>query len=193
MQFFSGDEEDFVNLLDLYREDGKRKLQLISELADTDIVQYQIEVHGLKSASANIGAMEVSAMAREQENAAAQGNQDMIAEKSPLLLAEYEILLENIERFLERRRQENDSKEKLPALPIGELKEQAAEALERLRHFQSRECAERVDRILLHELPKDVAERLSQIRGQLKLYEDDNAEELLGQLLDILEKEEEHK
>lgn len=193
MQFFSGDEEDFVNLLDLYREDGKRKLQLLSELADTDIVRYQIEVHGLKSASANIGAMEVSAMAKEQENAAAQGNRELIAEKSPLLLAEYEILLENIEQFLEQRRQENDNKEKLPALPIRELREQAAEALERLKHFQSRECAERVDKMLLHELPKDVAEQLSQIRGQLKLYEDDNAEELLGQLLDRLEKEEEHK
>ena len=193
MQYFSGGEEDFVNLLDLYREDGKRKLQLLSELADTDIVNYQIEVHGLKSASANIGAMEVSEMAREQENAAAQGNTELIAEKSPLLLAEYEILLENIERFLEQRRQENDSKEKLPALPISELREQAAEALERLKHFQSRECAERVDKLLQHEMPKDVAELLSQIRGQLKLYEDDNAEELLGQLLDILEKEEEHK
>ena len=46
---------------------------------------------------------------------------------------------------------------------------------------------------MLHELPKDVSERLLQIREQLKLYEDDNAEELLGQLLDILEKEEERK
>lgn len=193
MQFFSGGEEDFVELLDLYCTDGKRKIQLLSELANTDIVDYQIEVHGLKSASANIGAMKVSEMAREQENAAAQGDQESIAENFPVLLAEYEILLENIGRFLEQRRQENDNKEKLPALPAEELRGQTAEALERLKHFQSRECADRVDRLLLHELPEDVAGRLLEIRGQLKLYEDDNAEELLGQLLEILEKEEERK
>jgi len=193
MQFFSGDEEDFTNLLDLYCEDGKRKAPLLNELAKTDIVRYQIEVHGLKSASANIGAMKVSQMAREQENAASQGDQDRIAQQFPALLEEYEILLEHINRFLEQRRQENDEKEKLPALPIRELKNQAAEALERLKHFQSRECARIVDDLLLHELPKDTDSQLLEIRGQLKLYEDDNAEQLFGQLLERLEKEEEHK
>ncbi len=193
MQFFSGDEEDFADLLDLYCEDGKRKIPLLSELAETDIVRYQIEVHGLKSASANIGAMKVSEMARVQENAASQGDRELITEQFPVLLAEYETLLEQIKLFLNQRRQENDNREKLPALPIQELRRQVAEALERLKHFQSRECAQRVDELLLHELPDDIAEQLSQIRGQLKLYEDDNAEELLGQLLEILEKEEEGK
>ena len=46
---------------------------------------------------------------------------------------------------------------------------------------------------MLYELPKDMEERLLQIREQLKLYEDDNAEELLDQLLHILEEEEEDK
>ena len=193
VQFFSGDEEDFADLLDLYCEDGKRKIPLLSELAETDIVRYQIEVHGLKSASANIGAMKVSEMARVQENAASQGDRELITEQFPVLLAEYETLLEQIKLFLNQRRQENDNREKLPALPIQELRRQVAEALERLKHFQSRECAQRVDELLLHELPDDIAEQLSQIRGQLKLYEDDNAEELLGQLLEILEKEEEGK
>ena len=44
--------------------------------------------------------------------------------------------------------------------------------------------------MLAHELPEEAEKRLSQIREQLKLYEDDNAEELLRQLLGILEKEE---
>lgn len=193
MQFFSGGEEDFADLLDLFCTDGKRKIQLLNELVGTDIVRYQIEVHGLKSASANIGAVKISEMAREQENAAVQGDQELITEKFPVLMAEFEILLEHIGQFLEQRRQENDNREKLPALPIRELREQVAEALERLKHFQSRECAERVDKLLLHEMPEDAAELLLQTRGQLKLYEDDNAEELLGQLLEILEKEEERK
>lgn len=61
-----------------------------------------------------------------------------------------------------------------------------AAALEQLKHFHSRECAEKVDALLGCELPKDVEERLLRIREQLRLYEDDNAEEMLGQLLSAL-------
>ncbi len=193
MKYYSGDEEGFVDLLELYCMDGKRKTELLSQLVDTDILSYQIEVHGLKSASANIGAMEVSALAREQENAAAQGDREFIAQHFPMLMAEYETLLTNIGQFLGRRRQEKENKEKLPALTVQELKKQTAEALEDLRQFRSQECADRVEAMLLHELPGNTEERLLQIQEQLRLYEDDNGEVLLAQLLDILEKEEERK
>lgn len=193
MQYYSGDEEGFADLLDLYHMDGKRKTELLRKLVDTDLLSYQIEVHGLKSASANIGAMEVSALARAQEDAAAQGNKEFITKNFPLLLAEYETLLANIGQFLEQRRQENARKEKLPGLTGQELKEQTAAALEELKHFRSQECAKRVETMLLHELPEDSEARLLQIQEQLRLYEDDNAEELLAQLLGILEKKEERK
>ena len=188
MQYYSGDNEGFADLLELYCIDGKRKTELLRELVDSDMLRYQIEVHGLKSASANIGAMEVSAMAREQENAAAQGDRELITEKFPLLLAEYETLLAHIGQFLEWRKEEHAKKEKLPCPDIQELREQTAAALEELKHFRSQECADRVETLLLHELPKDTEEYLRQIREQLRLYEDDNAEELLGRLLEILEK-----
>lgn len=193
MKYYSGDEEGFVDLLELYFMDGKQKIKLLQELVESDILRYQIEVHGLKSASANIGAMNVSSMARAQENAAVQGDREFISDQFPALLAEYETLLANIGQFLEQRRQEAARKEKLPCPPIRELREQTAAALEELKHFRSQECSERVEKILLYELPKDMEERLLQIREQLKLYEDDNAEELLDQLLHILEEEEEDK
>lgn len=193
IQFYSGDEDGFIELLELYCMDGKRKTGLLCELVESDILRYQIEVHGLKSASANIGAMEVSEMARAQENAAAQGDREFISEKFPLLLAEYETLLENIEQFLKWRRQEKGRKEKLPCLTIPELREQTAAALEDLKHFRSQQCAERVELMLLHEMSDETEESLLQIQGQLRLYEDDNAEELLEQLLGILEKEEKGK
>ena len=190
MQYYSGDEDGFVDLLELYCLDGKRKITLLNELVDSDMLRYQIEVHGLKSASANIGAMDMSAMARAHENAAAQGDKEFISEQFSSLLAEYENLLANIEQFLEQRRQENNTKEKLPALPMQEFKEQTATALEELKHFRSQACAERVEALLLHEMPQEPKERLLKIREQLRLYEDDYAEELLSQLLSILEKEE---
>ncbi len=189
MQYYSGDEEGFVELLDLYCIDGRRKTELLCEVVESDLLRYQIEVHGLKSASANIGAMKVSAMARAQENAAVQGDTEFIHDQFPRLMAEYENLLANIGQFLEQRRQENGSKEKLPPLTIRELKGEASAALEELKHFRSQKCAERVEAMLSHELPEYVQERLSEIREQLRLYEDDRAEELLGQLLELLEED----
>ena len=108
-----------------------------------------------------------------------------------MFLAEYETLLENIAQFLKRRSQENNRREKLPCMSIQQLREQTEAALNELKHFQSTQCAERVETMLLHQLPNDIEESLLQIGEQLRLYEDDYAEELLAQLLDILEKEEE--
>ena len=50
-----------------------------------------------------------------------------------------------------------------------------------------------MEAILLHELPKEMQERFGQIQEQLRLYEDDNAEELLGQVIGILKEEENQK
>ena len=143
MQFFSGVEEEFLDLLELYRMDGKRKTELLRQLVDSDVQRYQIEVHGLKSASANIGAMDLSAMARAQENAAAKGDSAFIAREFPALLKAYESLLQNIGFFLEQRRRNDDTEAaKLPALTAQELKEQVGTALDQLEHFRSRECAD---------------------------------------------------
>ena len=188
-RYYVGDAEGFAELLELYYMDGQRKTGLLWELADSDISHYQVEVHGLKSASANIGAMDVSNMARAQENAAAQGDTDFIARQFPALMENYEELLENIGLFLEKRRQNAPPAEKLPPLSPRELKEQVGEALDELEHFRSKECAGIVDVLLRHEMPQDAADSLGEIQGQLKLYEDDNAEALLNQLLSKLEKE----
>ena len=58
------------------------------------------------------------------------------------------------------------------------------------KHYHAKLVTIRKEMLLLHEMPQEPEERLLQIREQLRLYEDDYAEELLSQLLSILEKEE---
>ncbi len=189
-RYCAGDEAGFANLLELYYMDGQRKSKLLYELARSDIDRYCVEVHGLKSASANIGAMEVSSMARAQENAASKRDTEFIKRQLPALLEAYEELLMNIGLFLDRRSQNNSKEEKRPSLPAHELREQVAAALGELQRFRSQACAGMVEDILLHALPRDVEDSLKEIQGQLKLFEDDNAEALLGQLLSNLNEEE---
>ena len=188
MRYYSGDEAGFAELLELYYMDGQRKIGLLRELADTDLSGYQTQVHALKSASANIGATGVSEMARAQENAAAQGDTALIESQLPLLLEAFGELLERIGQVLDERRREEPPEEKLPALSARELTEQVAQALEALQDFRSQECAGIVAAVLRHELPRDTSDSLAEIQKQLKLYEDDNAEALLDQLLSSLKK-----
>lgn len=189
LEYFSGDEAGFIELLELYYTDGKRKIGHLHGFSQSDLTRYQVEVHGLKSASANIGAMEVSNLARGQENAAAQGDTKFITEGLPRLLTEYETLLDNIGRFLNQHQTNTLKGQKLPCPSPEELQKQAEKALNLLEDFQSKECAKIVETMLLYDLPEDMADSLRQIQTQLKLYEDDEAEELLRQLSDRLGKE----
>ena len=189
IEYFSGSEAGFVDLLELYYTDGKRKIGLLQGLSQSDLLRYQVEVHGLKSASANIGAMDVSALARSQENAAAQGDTELIAKTLPHLLTEYEKLLDNIGRFLKQHQTDIPQGQKLSCPPPEELQMQAESALHLLEDFQSKECEQAVEAMLLYDLPKDTEDSLRQIQTHLKLFEDDEAEELLRLLSDRLGKE----
>lgn len=189
-RYYAGDADGYANLLELYHMDGQRKAKLLYELSRSDVERYCVEVHGLKSASANIGAMAVSDMARAQESAASRGDREFIARQLPALLEAYEALLMNIGLFLDRRRQNEPQEKKAPSLPDSELRERVETALGELKNFRSQVCAGMVGDLLSHALPRDVEDSLREIQGQLKLFEDDNAELLLGQLLSKLDKEE---
>ena len=63
---------------------------------DKNVFDYTTEVHSLKSSAANIGAAEISALAKELEFAGKDKNIDLIEEKTATLLSMYSELLENI-------------------------------------------------------------------------------------------------
>ena len=187
MQHHSGSLDDYRELLQLYCLEGKRKLQLIKELFENqDYHDYEIEVHGLKSASANIGAMRLSAMAKEHEMAAGQSDADFVLAHFAELYEAYDEQLTHIQDYLDEAVREDEEPE-AEELPKEELLRQIGEALLRLQKFRSHECADILTELLRHRLPEDVREQLSEIQEQLKLYEDDAAEKLLQQLLQKME------
>ena len=189
----SGEANDYLELLQLYRMDGKRKLGYLSELLEKkDYQNYRIEVHGLKSASANVGAMELSNQAREQEEAVIRGDEEFIKMHSGELLSCYNRLLKDMEDFLNRK---NSAEEAGGQADTGlyidqkAVIEQLREAVELLENFRSRECAAKIEGLMKYQLDFAIDSRLKEIREQLMMYEDDKAEELLHSLLDWLEKE----
>ncbi len=188
----TGGAEDFLELLRLYCMDGKRKCTLLRALVENrDYINYGIEVHGLKSASANVGAMELSGQAKEHEGAAKREDMEFIHRHYEDLLACYAEQIRAIEKFLDNRDSrlaENEGESDM-ALENSVLVAQLREAVEELENFHSKDCAKVVESLMKYQIDEYIENDLKEIREQLKMYEDDEAERLLHRLIDRIEKE----
>lgn len=188
----TGGVEDYLELLQLYCMDGRRKCGLLNELLKTrDYITYGIEVHSLKSASANLGIMELSVQAKEHEEAANRRDEEFITRHSADLLSCYERQVQEIERFLgsvNNNMQGGGNRESM-SIDRGTVLRQTKEALDKLENFRSKESARIVNDLLGYQLEYDTEIELKEIKEQLRMYEDDTAEQLLRKLLERLEKE----
>lgn len=182
---YAGSLDEYIELLKLYCLDGKRKLKVLQELwEDKDYEGYGIEVHALKSASANVGAMRVSNMAKEQEKAVNRGDLSFVDSRVPKLLAEYEEQLDHIQEYLEENRKTVNTETEKKAIEKQQLRQEIESALASLEDFQAKECARKVEELLEYQLTDEIEETLEKVKDQLKLYEDDAAEQMLRELIE---------
>ena len=182
---YAGSLEEYNELLKLYCLDGKRKLKVLQELwEDQDYEGYGIEVHALKSASANIGAMRLSSRAKEQEKAVNRGDLAFVDSRVTKLLAEYEEQLAYIEAYLQENRKQESAAVEKQEIGSRELRQEIETALSSLEDFQAKECAHKIEEILAYQLEKETEETLEKVKEQLQLYEDEAAEQMLRELLE---------
>ena len=191
VEHYSGSAEEYKELLNLYCLDGKRKLNVLKELLEEqDYKGYGIEVHGLKSASANVGAMRISNRAREQEKAINREDFTFVDSHAGKLLAEYEEQLEYIRNYLEKdRKAEKNREAKEQKMEKPALLQEIETALNHLENFQSKECSNMIEHILEYQLDADTETQLEKVMELLKLYEDDKAEQVLQKLIEEIQKE----
>jgi CheY-like chemotaxis protein len=178
----TGGVDEYVELLELYYMDGAEKCAQIEELANNaDYRNYEIEVHGLKSASANIGAFELSELAKEQEYAAKEGRYEQIQNGIGKLLAEYRFILHEIENVLKTRGRLKPEEETASGVPLtaGQTRERMREILEDIENFQSKPAAQKTEALLSENIEKSARDCLKDVRNRLKMYDDDSAEDLL--------------
>jgi CheY-like chemotaxis protein len=92
-----GTMEGYRQVLDIFRKDAEERLTLLQNVPDeAGLPAFTIQVHALKSASASIGAMEVSAEAAQLETAGRAGDLAFIREALPNFVARLAELAENI-------------------------------------------------------------------------------------------------
>ena len=96
-----GRTENYLRVLTVFSQDGREKITEIQNALTAGNTQLYITyVHALKSAAANIGAMNLSETAKNLETAAKSGNREYVTTYNPVLLAQLESVLGGIESQL---------------------------------------------------------------------------------------------
>lgn len=101
LEHTGGNQELYREILEITCEDGLKKLKELNHaLEEGDMKNYTIQAHALKSAAANIGAMELAELAKLHEFAGKEQNHAYITETAPLLLKQYQDILNGIKEYL---------------------------------------------------------------------------------------------
>jgi signal transduction histidine kinase/CheY-like chemotaxis protein/HPt (histidine-containing phosphotransfer) domain-containing protein len=95
--------ENYKYTLSIFTQDGREKLEELKKCLQTDnLPLYITYVHALKSAAANVGALELSEMAKALEDAGKREDREFIDTHNGELLSALESLINNIRDFLNR-------------------------------------------------------------------------------------------
>jgi HPt (histidine-containing phosphotransfer) domain-containing protein len=177
--------EQYLHLLSLYALDARKNGNLYRRRVTQDTCDaYRIWVHALKSASANIGAMELSALAKKQEEAAKHEDLDAIAQGAPVLFAHYDAVVQEINRVLQAQTETAAAEQTLrEPISLTQLKKDLGQALDYLEDFEAKESAKVVEHLLQCDLSQTTRHTLDEVKEKLQLYEDDEAETLLRQAI----------
>ena len=101
IKYIGGKREKYIELISMFNNEWDKKINAIQEYLKTDnIKSYIIYIHGLKSASASIGADELSRAAAELEAAGKNGDMEFIHKHNPEFIKNMQKFLKNIEVFL---------------------------------------------------------------------------------------------
>lgn len=129
-----GNEELFWTILKDYYRVIDKKSKLIKELMDKeDWAGYTIEVHSLKSASKQIGAVSLSEKAAAMEQAGNTKDVEQIRRCTDEMLQQYREYLAVLEPFfLEEQKEDNDKKQNISPDKLYELFADMRDALDNL-------------------------------------------------------------
>jgi len=177
-----GTLEYYLETLETFHNDGYERMDEIKKLLEEgNISMYITNVHALKSASANIGANNISEMAKNLELAAIEDDMDYVQNKNAVFLRAFEKLLKRINDELSKVNSESKKDSvKMDSKKLKKLLEQLKTALE---SFDIDVINQSIDTLLRAALTKDVMTTVKDISKHILIVEYDEAIELIDKIL----------
>ena len=172
----SGGVDSFITAIGLFYDTLEKNIKVLDDaLRQDDIKMYTIKVHALKSSARIIGAEKLSVLAEKLESAGDIGDVKYIDEYNPALFEEYRSFKEKLAKI----HKDTDDGVK-PAIPAEEL-ESGIKALKELINAMDYEGVELVlQQLREYELPGEEAEKLLKLDENLKTFNWDGMEEVMG-------------
>ncbi|MBD5144381.1 MAG: response regulator [Ruminococcus sp.] len=179
-----GNVDAYLAILKTFMETAAESILRIETYAHSrDYKNYTTEVHGLKSSSLAIGAVGLSEMAKNLEQAGKEENYKQISEDTPALIARFSEITENIKPFVET--EEHDITNK-PPIKADALKAELEKALEAIDELDSHGAMEILDGLLEYSYSTVVTSELEKSRRFTDNFAYEKAEETIRHILEML-------
>ncbi|MFI3114957.1 MAG: PAS domain-containing protein [Clostridia bacterium] len=178
-----GNYDAYIDILNMYYKDGLKRIPSIREFFDDKkLLEFKIEVHALKSASASVGALDISEKAKLLEESAIKENWVYINQNTIEFIDDFNILLENIRDNLK-----GIINEVKPSERIHGTDEIYYEKLKELRDaldiIDINNCDAILEFLCKHHWDKDRLSKLCKVKEFVNSYEYDEATELINEIL----------
>jgi CheY-like chemotaxis protein/HPt (histidine-containing phosphotransfer) domain-containing protein len=180
IKMIGGSLELYMQTLAIFRKDGLQKIEELKKSLETNNYSlYTTYAHALKSASINIGAIDLYEAAKDLESAGKRADYAFIEQNNAKFLINLKIILNNIGRVLESSKKEQQGSVDLNLLKneLSKMKKALLaldssaidEAVGNLQKFtQTDEVGTKVENILQSILIGEYDEAISQISNLLK-------------------------
>ncbi|MFI3174272.1 MAG: ATP-binding protein [Bacillota bacterium] len=174
----------YLNILEVYYKDGIKCIAKVKAYFDKeDFHNYRVEVHALKSASASIGALDISQKAKLLEDACNTSNWVYVNQNTTEFIDDFNILLENMREALKGYTCEDDTTKKESG-SVEFYKENLNKLKEALDNVDINLCDSLLRELFEFNWEESTLLNLAKIKDFLSGYEYDEAMEFIDTLLD---------
>ena len=171
-----GSPELFAEIVEEYYRTGEKRMQDIRSAYDEeDWKSYTIRVHALKSASKQIGAMELGLMAEALEKAGNAEDLDYIREKTEPALEEYSALLSKLAPYFPAEEKQTGTRGEIAEEERDSLLDAILEACENL---DMDTAAEKQAELASYTFPEEQAEMVRELAEAIENYDVDQCREM---------------
>ena len=177
-----GQGAHYLRTISMFYEDGFEKIEEIKKCLDTgDLQLYATHVHGLKSASASIGADMLSTDAKALETAGKSNNLTYIKSHNPRFLMDLETLLRGIGKALDKLNRQDEVES--GGLASEELRSELVKLKAALDGFDSASIDEAANALQKYTHHKDFGAAAKSISQNVLIGEYDEAVTQIDELL----------
>ncbi len=185
MALIGGDKDNYKQILSVYYADGNKKCSSIPQhFNKNDILAFKTEVHALKSASASIGANELSVMAAKLEAAAQNSDTQYIDGNIDDFLTNFRKILDAIHPIIKANEPSKNESSQSNSPPgdaafLAEMLHSLYEAIDFANISQIEEILAKLQEFSWQ---PEVAQELLQIREHIAVFDFDTALECVTRL-----------